>query len=277
MCSHHWIVSGRASLFSEAVGEGDPVVFLHAGICDRRMWRAQLDGVAAYARAIAYDRRGFGQTRYDPEDHSAVADLMAVIDTMAGGKPAILVGCSQGGRIAIDAALRHPERVRALVLISPTVPGAPEAVYPPDLVGPQAELAQAEAAGDLKRVNALKARLFLDGALGSEGRVTGGLRELFLDMNGVALESMPAGANLDAGSTYDRLGEIAAPALILWGSLDYPHIQARCRQVAALMPEATGVEVAGAAHLPSLERPADIAGLLAGFINGCTGHRELAD
>ena len=76
---NHRIASGRATLAAEVVGRGDPVVFLHAGVCDSRMWRAQLDGIGAGSKAIAYDRRGFGETRTEREDFSAVADLMAVI------------------------------------------------------------------------------------------------------------------------------------------------------------------------------------------------------
>lgn len=114
MSSSHRVVLDRAVLATEVVGSGEPVVFLHAAICDRRMWRAQLIGVGARNKAIAYDRRGFGETSADREDFSAVADLMAVIDAMADGKPAILVACSDGGQIALDAALRHPSFVRAL-------------------------------------------------------------------------------------------------------------------------------------------------------------------
>src|SRR4051812_169854 len=135
------------------------------------MWRAQLDAVGAGNKAIAYDRRGFGETRAEQEAFSAVADLMAVINAMANGGPVILVGCSQGGRIAVDAALRYPSSVRGLVLIAPTVTGAPDAVYPPDIKERMAELKQAEEAGDLDRVNAMKAHLFLDGPRQPEGRV----------------------------------------------------------------------------------------------------------
>ena len=108
MSLNHQVVSGRAMLAAEVVGRGTPVVFLHAGACDRRMWRAQLDGVGVGSKAIAYDRRGCGETRAEKEDFSAVADLMAVMGAMADGATAILVGCSEGGRIVLDAALRHP-------------------------------------------------------------------------------------------------------------------------------------------------------------------------
>jgi pimeloyl-ACP methyl ester carboxylesterase len=257
-------------LAAEVVGRGDPVVFLHAGVCDRRMWRAQLEGIGAGNMAIAYDRRGFGETRAEEEDFSAVADLMTVIDAVTDGGPAILVGCSQGGRIALDAALRFPTRVRALVLIAPAVSGAPEAIYPPDIQALLDQLEEAEEAGDPDRVNAIEAHLWLDGPRASEGRVMGEARRLFLDMNGIALRSPPTGPNLDAAPAFPRLGEMTAPSLLMWGDLDFPHIQDRCVHMATVMSNGSCRELAGAAHLPSLERPADVTGLLVQFISGLT-------
>jgi pimeloyl-ACP methyl ester carboxylesterase len=271
MSSHHRIASGRAMLAAEVVGSGDPVVFLHARVADRRMWRAQLDSVGANNKAIAYDRRGFGETRAEKEDFSAVADLMAVIDAMANSTPAILVGCSQGGQIALDATLRHPSYIRGLVLISPNVSGAPEAIYPPEIKALMARLKEAESAGDLDRVNAMRARLFLDGPLAHEGRVTGQARRLFLDMNAIALRSPPTGSNLDVVPAFHRLGEISAPSLVIWGDLDFPNVQERSRHVATMVLNGSRHELTGAAHLPSLERPADVTGLLAAFINRCSG------
>jgi pimeloyl-ACP methyl ester carboxylesterase len=273
MSSNHRIASGRATLAADVVGRGDPVVFLHANVCDSRMWRAQLDAIGANHKAIAYDRRGFGETSAEKEDFSAIADLMAVIEATVDGTPVILVGCSQGGRIAIDATLRHPSSVRALVLIAPTVTGAPEAVYPGDIKGLMAHLKEAEEARDLDRVNAIKARLFLDGPLAAEGRVTGEARRLFLDMHGIALRSPPAGADFDVAPNFHRLSEIPVPSLVIWGDLDFPHIQERSRQVATAMPNASGHMLTGAAHLPSLDRPADITRLLAEFIDRCSGRR----
>lgn len=255
------VMSGQAVLAAQAVGDGIPVVFLHAAVCDRRMWRAQLDGLGASYRAIAYDRRGAGDTRAEPATHSAVADLIAVLDAAA-----VLVGCSQGARVALDAALMHPARVRGLVLISPTVAGAPEAVLAPAMQALMQSLKAAEAAGDIDRVNALKARLFLDGPLAAEGRVGGALREQFLDMNGRVLRAAPVGVSADTVPAFDRLSECQAPTLVAWGSLDFPHIQERARLVAARLPHGAPWEVAGAAHLPSLERPADFTARIAAFI-----------
>lgn len=93
----HYVTSGRARLATEIVGSGTAIVFLHANVCDRRMWRDQLNGLGATHKAVAYDRRGFGETQAELEDFSALADLVAVLDATADGKRAVLVGCSSAG------------------------------------------------------------------------------------------------------------------------------------------------------------------------------------
>ncbi|WP_316189660.1 alpha/beta hydrolase [Bradyrhizobium sp. SZCCHNS1054] len=266
MSAPRQIITGRARLATDVVGHGQPVVFLHAAVFDRMMWRAQVDAISATHMAIAYDRRGFGGTAAEKEGHSQVADLLAVIDTVASSTPAILVACSQGGRIALDFALRYPSHVRALVLVAPSVSGAPEPVYLPAIADLMTQLAEAEAACDWDRVCAIKAHMWLDGPLQAEGRVAGELRRLFIDKNAIALRSPPIGANLDATPAFPCLGEISSPSLVIWGDLDFPHIQERSRLMAATMPNGSGRELTGTAHLPSLERPAEVTVLLTEFL-----------
>jgi pimeloyl-ACP methyl ester carboxylesterase len=262
------VSAANAALAAETHGAGEPVVFLHAAIADRRMWRAGVERVAASHQAILYDRRGAGETVAQAADHSAIDDLFAVIDTIGGGKPATLVGCSQGGRIALDAALRYPARVRKLVLIAGTVTGAPDPVYPPDVPPLLAAIKAAETARDWDRVNALKARLFLDGALGAEGRVKDPARSFFLQMHDTILRKTPPGRDIDQPEAYSRLAELAMPVLVLWGDLDLPHIQDRSRHVAARAPRAIGHAIPGTGHLPNLERPDKVMARIADFAAG---------
>jgi pimeloyl-ACP methyl ester carboxylesterase len=154
------------------------------------------------------------------------------------------------------------------------VSGAPEAVYPPEIKRLMLRLAEAEQAGDLDQVNQIKAHLWLDGPLQPEGRVKGPARRLFLDMNAIALRSPPIGSNLDVVPAFRRLHEISAPALVLWGDLDFPYIQERSRHLATVMPNASSHELAGVAHLPSLEQSAMITRLVAEFIDRCGGSRK---
>lgn len=268
MCKSHIVQSGSASLAVESIGAGHPVIFLHANVADSRMWYAQMDSISAGNMAIAYDRRGFGKTVTGPEGFSAVSDLMAVIDAISDGSPTILVGCSRGGRIAIDAALRYPERFRALVLIAPSVSGSPAAINSPEIEALMRHASEIEETGDLDQLNAIKARIWLDGPLGAEGRVQGDARRLFLDMNGIALRlAADTKAEIETAPAYHRLSEIAMPALVISGDLDFPFIQERSRHIAKTVRNGSHHEVSGTAHLPSLERPAEITELLTGFIS----------
>ena len=208
----HHIASGQAKLAVEVVGSGAPVVLLHAGVCDRRMYRAQRDGLSAHNKIIAYDRRGFGETQAEQEDYSSVQDLKTVMDAVADGLPALLVGCSQGGGVALDMALRYPSYVSALILVAPNVRGAPNPRYAVAIEALVAQRESAQKAGDTERVNALQARILLDGPLQPEGRVAGAVRNLFFDMNGIALRRAPIGANLDDEDVFRRAGEIEMPA-----------------------------------------------------------------
>jgi pimeloyl-ACP methyl ester carboxylesterase len=245
-------------------GDGAPVVLLHAGVADRRAWSEvapRLDGPV-----VAYDRRGFGETPPSAEPFRHVDDLLALLDATVEG-PAWLVGNSQGGRIALDAALSAPERVAGLVLISPAVSGAPDyGELDPDTARLDDAL---EAAVDPDEVLRLETWLWLDGPAGPEGRVGGTARELALDMNRRILANE---GSEDAGGSdvhaWSRLGEIRVPVTVIWGELDVPVVVAQCRAVSELIAGARAHELAGVAHLPSLERPEELAALIQDSTSG---------
>jgi pimeloyl-ACP methyl ester carboxylesterase len=269
------VASGRAFLaVTEDGGEdrgGPPLVFLHAGVADQRMWQMQMAAFAPSRRVVAYDRRGFGATEGSAETFSHVDDLTAVLDHLML-EPPVLVGASQGGRIAIDFALTHPDGAAGLFLVAPAVTGAPAPEdFPPAVEALLDLLEEAEEAEDLERVNRLEAWMWLDGPGGDEGRVGGALRDLFLDMNGVALKAPEPGneTNPDAlTAAYTRLADLRLPAQVIWGDLDFPHIQERCMHLVQAMPQALGGVMAGTAHLPNLEQPDVFNRHLQNFLDG---------
>ena len=172
------------------------MVFLHAGIADRRSWADVMAHLSADTDVVAYDRRGFGTTTYVPEEHDQVADLGAVLDAL-GLERVVLVGNSRGGEIALSTALAHPGRVAALVLVAPGVAGAPavrtEADVDPDEAALWESLEAAHAAGALDALNLGEIRFWLDGPAAPEGRVGGPRRALALDMNRIALHAESPG------------------------------------------------------------------------------------
>lgn len=255
-----------ARFFGERSGEGETVVFLHAGVADRRMWRDQMAAFSGRYETVAYDRRGFGKTVTEDEPFSHVEDLRAVLDQL-GRSTASLVGCSQGGRIALDFALAYPERVRKLVLIAAAVSGAPPPeTIPAEIEQRLIELDEAETSGDLTRINELEAHLWLDGPTSAIGRVKGEVRDLFLDMNGIALQLPELTQEVEPVSAYERLTEVQIPVLVIWGALDFPHLRERCRHLVERIPAAEGIEILDTAHLPNLEKPELINRLLTDFL-----------
>ncbi|MGF1595298.1 MAG: alpha/beta fold hydrolase [Kiloniellaceae bacterium] len=269
------LASGRARIAGVEAGSedsgGPPVVFLHAGVADRRMWQDQIAAFAPGRRVVAYDRRGFGDTRGQPETFSHLDDLLALLDQL-GLASAALVGCSQGGRIAIDFALTHPYRVAGLFLAAPAVTGAPSpAAFPPAVEALLEMLEEAEEDEDLDRINLLEAWMWLDGPNSEEGRVGGPVRDLFLAMNGTALYAPDPGPETNQAAfpvAYARLAELAGPAQVVWGDGDFPHIQQRCVHLVQAIPRALGTVIPGTAHLPSLEQPAAFNRHLKAFLDG---------
>jgi pimeloyl-ACP methyl ester carboxylesterase len=264
------VQSGNAQLSVTDTGGERPVVFLHAGVADQRSWEGvtgELSTFDASVRALTYDRRGFGRSTWSAETHSRIEDLMAVLDATAGGSAAF-VGNSQGGRVALDAVLAHVDRCHALVLIGTAVSGAPSVNEFPDAVQQRVDAVDAaEEAEDLDAVNEAEAQLWLDGPTAPPGRVSGAVRELFLDMNGIALRADETGPctddELDAWSS---LSQVTVPTLLLVGDLDLPHLRERAHTMAGLMPNARVVEVADCAHMVAMEKPNETAQLIADFL-----------
>ena len=252
-----------ASFHFELAGEGRPLVLLHAGICDGRMWDGQFDALAAQRKVLRYDRRGFGRTTQGTDAFSHVGDLTGLLEHLGLGR-VTLVGCSQGAKIALDLALTRPELVDSLVLVAPSVSGYTYRAAPP----PQyEEIERAEASGDVERVNELELQVWVDGPRRAPGEVDRGVRALVREMNLVALcattgEELPSGV-----SAAGRLGEVQAPALVLVGDLDTPRTLEAADALARGVPGARLAVIEGTAHLPNMERPEEFNRLVLEFLN----------
>jgi pimeloyl-ACP methyl ester carboxylesterase len=262
-----FISSGAARLAFDVSGDGQPVIFLHAGVADRRMWAHQLSTIGQTRRAFAYDRRGFGHTTWQPEPHADLDDLFAVLDAVAGDGPAILVGCSLGGGIALDAVLAQPDRVSALALIAPAISGAPALSFPRSARKLIVSLGVAESDGDIERVNEIEAHLWLDGPLSPAGRVEGDARRLFLEMNGIALRAETVGEARGPRAAYQQLGQIGVPTLAIWGEHDLPYFKDRCEDVARGVQRGEICRMNAVAHLPSVEKPEETSAILKAFLD----------
>lgn len=262
-------LGARTRLAVEVWGEaGPPVLALHPGVGDRRIWRWCAPVWAARGcRAIAYDRRGFGDTTYTAEPHDDLDDLLAVT-AVTGARPAVVVGNSRGGGLALDLALHHPEQVSGLVLIAPSVSGydytdCPTSPGEEDL---DRRIERAQEDGDRQEVNRLEVHYWLDGPDQMEGRVDGEARDLMADMNGRALAAAETGPVRERPPVWPRLAELAAPTLVVVGQHDLPGIQRQCTDLAAAIPRGRLVTVHDTAHCPMLDDPETLNLLVLDFV-----------
>lgn len=254
-----------ARIHYERSGTGFPLLLIHAGIADSRMWEPQVRAFANHFDMIRPDLRGFGDSELPPAPYSMVADVIALLDHLEVDRTHV-VGCSMGGTLAIDLALEHPQRVERLVLVSAGVSGANLGAADAALF---AEVNAADKRGALDAVNRAEVRLWVDGPRRPEGSAPGAVRELVLDMNGRALRSDFESAKnqpLDPPAV-TRLSEITAPTLVIEGDQDLPHASANADLITSNVVGARTVVIKDAAHLPSLERPEEFNRIVLDFLH----------
>lgn len=253
--------------YYELAGRGRPLVLLHAGIADCRMWETQFDSFARQRLVLRHDRRGFGKTAMTDGTFAHHRDLFDLL-THLGVVRATLLGCSQGSRIAVDLALEHPEIVDSLVLVSPALGGYTHTAEPPRQ---WRELEKADEEGDVARVNELELQVWVDGPRRTPEQVDPAVRELVREMNRVALSVLP---DLGTEETLEppaanRLEEINVPTAVVVGDLDTRRTLDVADFLCAKVAGARKFVVREAAHLPNMERPAEFNRIVLEFLNDC--------
>lgn len=263
----------NADLYYEVAGAGDPIVLVHAGIADSRMWDEQFAPLVDDHLVLRYDLRGFGRSSFPGGPFSYVADLAALLDHLDIGKGTV-VGASFGGQVALEFALQHRERVTSLVLVDSAIQGWE---WSEEVERFGAAEDDALEGGRTDEAVELNVKMWVDGPARKESEVDAGIRERVRIMQHAAFEkqmqaeaqSPPPGPPewLDPPAI-SRLGEIRAPTLVVVGDQDVPdflHISARLTDD---IETTTRAVIEGAAHLPSLERPEVFMGALRSFLSG---------
>ena len=239
-------VDGGDVWADDSGGSGPPLVLLHPGIGDSRIWEPVLPALTASYRVIRYDARGYGRSPAPRVAFSLLADLVAVIDWYRLDRVA-MVGCSQGGGSALGLALQQPARVSALVLLCPGVPGFPWPEEPEEQDELDAEYERALDAGDVDALAGLLQRVWA--AAGPTPAVMEQLR------SAARAEISSGDMEQQDPPVFDRLGEISVPTSLLVGDADYPPLIEANRQAAARIGGCELTVVPGMDHLPPLREP----------------------
>jgi len=237
-------------LYYEEAGDGHPLVLLHAGGMDSRMWDDQFELFSKYFRVIRYDFPGTRGSQIPTEPFCLCEDLHDLLSALRIDR-AYLAGASLGGRTAIDFTLEYPEQVAALVLAAPGFSGY--------------SFSQAYIDKFVKIVSAFKdggpASLvwaFLqDPTLAPPPEYESARRkvELMITENFAVFFLDPALWREVGPSASDRLSEITIPTLIMIGERDDADLHEIAKMLSQGIHDSRLIEIADAGHLVNLEKP----------------------
>jgi esterase len=229
-------------LYYEEHGTGAPILCIHGTSSSAMMWRgAAVDALARLGRVIIYDRRGCTRSeRPEPYETSVpqhAEDAAALLEAL-DASPALLIGRSYGGAVAIGVALRHPERVRALALLEPG-----DVALDGETTAYDEELRRAvegAAARDASTVAEALIRSVLGDAQWES--FPDEVRRMFAD-NSPAVLAETRGPRFEVGP--DQLASIRVPALLVAGDASPADFRDLAERLAAAIPGARLTVVAG--------------------------------
>lgn len=239
------VTGGR--LWYERAGEGFPVVLIHPGLWDSRIWDPQFEAFAADHDVIRYDLRGHGRSDPAVVPYSDLRDLRSLLASLWVERCA-LVGCAAGAQLALDFALTHPSLVDAIVLVSPGISGYRWLDTGLPILSNEVDAALD--AGEDER--AMEVELAVWAPFTTRDR-DGAARRIAMDNVGVlrlddALVEAPPPA-------VDRLGEVHAATMIVVGDRDLEEIHRIADLLAAEIPGASKRVVAEADQLVNVAKP----------------------
>lgn len=256
-------------LYYEILGEGHPLVLIHGGYMDRRMWDDQFHIFAECYRVLRYDVRGFGNSKLPTVPYTDRQDLYDLLNTL-GIEKTYLLGLSLGGVIAIDFTLEHPTMVDALILVGSPVSGFPIAsLYTEDQQEQQrSRWAAFEKAIQERNRPAMVDALMQDPTLVPSSKYPAARERVRTNLSEYSfawvLDPAPR-EDLDPPA-YERLTEIHAPTLIILGGEDDPRLFKDADKLAQDIAGAGRVTIAETHHMPNIEKPEEFNAIVLDFL-----------
>ncbi|MER6269521.1 alpha/beta fold hydrolase [Streptomyces sp900105755] len=223
---------------------------------------AVVPSLAEVHTVIRYDLRGFGESAVPAGPFREADDLRRLLDHL-GHERVRLVGASWGGRVAVDFALIHPDRVHSLAILAAPWPRYP---WSAEMIAyDEAETAALDA-GDLDAAVRVNLDMWLRGPARGWDDVADELAERLRGPLRTSLVNQAVVGQHSQGPVTGDLAAVSLPTLVGVGKLDVTDFQDIARRYASAIPGAHLVEFATAAHLIALDAPAELSAVLREFL-----------
>lgn len=265
-CKSGYVNLEKGRIYYEEKGQGTPLIMIHGGGLDNRMWDDQFDVFSKKYRVVRYDVRNHGLSETEGGIFSYHEDLAALLDSLGISK-AILMGLSMGGFIAIDFTLAYPDRVLALIPVSSGLTGYD--INDPQVKEYEDKMRQAAEAGYLNGIIEYMQRSWTDGPYRSPSEVNKNVREKVRQMLFGTYSTWNGDAEMKRldPPAVERLQEIQAPTLVVVGELDMPSILAIADLIEKDVPGSQKIIIKGAAHMVNMEKTKEFNAVVKKFLS----------
>jgi pimeloyl-ACP methyl ester carboxylesterase len=248
-----------AELYYESVGTGYPLVLIHAGIADSRLWDRQMSAFSERYQVIRYDLRGYGRSSNPDGGFAHYRDLHGLL-THLGISKAHLCGVSMGGTTALDFTLVYPAMVSAVITVGSSasgysVPRSEEEIAYWEKYNADWDARYRE--GDLAAANEMEVKLWVDGSR-DPAAVDPAVRALVAEMNLLSISKLNPNSPFERlyPPAAGRLREIGVPVLVMVGELDVPSAHQHADYLVSNLRSVERFTLPGTTHVPNLEAPA---------------------
>lgn len=255
---------GGRTVGYDAIGNGEPLLFLHGFPLHRRMWAPQLAALSPRAHCIAPDIRGFGESTPEPPftmDQYA-DDAIALLDTLGVSDPVVVCGLSMGGYIAFALWRRHSTRVRALILADTRA----TADTPEGRRNRAALIETARSQGSAAIARLHGPTLLSERTLERNPETLDVVRAMIAAQSSDAIIGASE-AMLERPDSTPTLGTISVPTLVVVGANDGVTPPPVAETMQRAIPGSRLERLPLAGHLSNLERPAAFNGVVAEFLS----------
>jgi len=167
----------NGQLYYEMAGAGPPLVLIHAGIADSRMWDEQWLVFAKYFRVVRFDIRGYGQSEMPPNTSFAAHEDVRDLLNFLGIQQTCILGISMGGSVALNFSLTYPQMAKALIVVAMGLGGRSYKLSKEDQIDAAFER------GDIAQAVELELQTWVDGPKRQPDQVDPQVRERVRELN----------------------------------------------------------------------------------------------